>query len=646
MSFRNATLLAAVLAAVTFTGAAQAQQQKIDTCRDGKADAKIAACTDLIKRGRGALDIYYHNRSIAWEEKGECDLALSDAEKAVALKRHEDNFIQLGLVLTGCKGLIDQAISSYSDGLKTFPKSSVLYLARAAALSRNAEFERAQADFEQSLRLNPRDAETWQRRGGMWAEQEDWDKAIADYTKAIGLKPDRADAYSSRGAAYAAKGDHTKAQADIESALKLEPRNADHYDIRAGFYRDIGDYERALADHDKAIALQPSNQYYSGRANTFMLKGDLGRALADANEAVKREAGTVWALFRRGTIYRYRGEYDRALADYDQLLRRYPYDAATYVERGRTYEKKGDLARARADFERALKERGSQFKKAHEDARAQLAALDQSGQAAGKPAAPAAAAAAPVSPSAASKAPVQSAAQQKGRRVALVIGNSNYQHTPKLANPVRDAQAVAASLRSIGFETVTVGNDMARDKLTDTLRGFVREAESADWAMVYYAGHGIEVGGVNYLIPVDARLETDRDTSFEAVSLDQVLTAVDGARKIKLVILDACRDNPFAAQMRRTTATRSIGRGLSRIEPEGATLVVYAAKHGQVALDGTGANSPFAAALVKRMSVPGVEINKIFRLIRDDVMEATAGRQEPFTYGSLPGREDFFFVAK
>ena len=164
--------------------------------------------------------------------------------------------------------------------------------------------------------------------------------------------------------------------------------------------------------------------------------------------------------------------------------------------------------------------------------------------------------------------------------------------------------------------------------------------------MVYYAGHGIEVGGVNYLIPVDARLEADRDTTFEAVSLEQVLTAVESARKIKLVVLDACRDNPFAAQMRRTNATRSMTRGLSRIEPEGATLVVYAAKHGQTALDGDGANSPFAAAFVKRMATPGIEINKIFRLVRDDVLDTTAGRQEPFTYGSLPGREDFFFVTR
>lgn len=139
------------------------------------------------------------------------------------------------------------------------------------------------------------------------------------------------------------------------------------------------------------------------------------------------------------------------------------------------------------------------------------------------------------------------------------------------------------------------------------------------------------------------------------------MTAVDGAKKLRLILLDACRDNPFAPQMRRTApretvaasptgggivATRSVGRGLGETKVPGATLVVYAAKHGQTALDGEGNNSPFAIALVQRLATPNVELNKLFRLVRDDVMEATAGRQEPYTYGSLPGREDFFFVQK
>jgi hypothetical protein len=232
-----------------------------------------------------------------------------------------------------------------------------------------------------------------------------------------------------------------------------------------------------------------------------------------------------------------------------------------------------------------------------------------------------------------------------GRRVALVIGNSAYQSVPLLPNPQRDSEFVAGALRRIGFQTVTVANNVTRDKLIDALRLFGRQAEDADWAVVYFAGHGIQIGGTNYLLPIDAKLESDRDVEWEAVSLPQVMNAVDGARKLRLVILDACRDNPFANQMRRSVATRSVGRGLARVEPDVGTLVVYSAKEGEVALDDDGgANSPFAAAFVREMATPGIEIRRLFDLVRDDVMEATRRRQQPFTYGSVSGRENFFFV--
>src|ERR1700743_103305 len=170
----------------------------------------------------------------------------------------------------------------------------------------------------------------------------------------------------------------------------------------------------------------------------------------------------------------------------------------------------------------------------------------------------------------------------------------------------------------------------------------------------------MEVGGTNYLVPVDAKLAVDRDIQFEAVPLDQVLAAVDSAKKLKLIVLDACRDNPFSPRKTETPvnaaapsptggakiSSRSIGRGLAEVKTAGGTLVVFAAKNGQVALDGDGDNSPFAVAMLQRIATPGVAINKLFRRVRDAVMEATAGRQEPYTYGSLPGREDYFFVEK
>ena len=151
-------------------------------------------------------------------------------------------------------------------------------------------------------------------------------------------------------------------------------------------------------------------------------------------------------------------------------------------------------------------------------------------------------------------APAKQAAAQQGRRIALVIGNSAYKNVPALAKPQKDAAAIATSLRKVGFETVTLTVDATREKLIDGLRAFADESEKADWAIVYYAGHGIEVNGKNYLIPTDAKLATDPDVQFKAIPLDQVMAALEGTKKLKLVLLDACRDNPFAPQMRKTTA--------------------------------------------------------------------------------------------
>jgi hypothetical protein len=234
----------------------------------------------------------------------------------------------------------------------------------------------------------------------------------------------------------------------------------------------------------------------------------------------------------------------------------------------------------------------------------------------------------------------------QGRRVALVIGNARYQNVEQLKNPINDAKAVASALEADGFASVTLKSDLGFSELVSALRDFSAVAAAADWAVVYYAGHGIQYGGVNYLIPVDAKLKFDRDIELETVDLNKILSSMEGASKLRLVILDACRNNPFAVQMTRTSSTRSVGRGLVRIEPDAGTLVIYSARDGQEALDGDGADSPFASALVNRLQSPNLEVRRLFDLVRDDVMDATNKQQQPFSYGSLSGREEFFFVSK
>jgi hypothetical protein len=227
-----------------------------------------------------------------------------------------------------------------------------------------------------------------------------------------------------------------------------------------------------------------------------------------------------------------------------------------------------------------------------------------------------------------------------GRRVALVIGISGYKVGP-LANPVNDATAMAEALeKQLKFDKVALKLDIGREALLAALRDFSREATSAGLALVYFAGHGTEVGGQNYLIPADAMLAKASDLSLEAIPLATVLAQIEGAQKLKLVILDSCRNNifPLAGKERGKT------RGLARVEPGRNTLIVYAAKHGSVAADGVGGkHSPFTAALLKHIAARH-EVQRLFREVRDDVLDATAQQdepQEPYVYGSL-GREQFY----
>ena len=223
------------------------------------------------------------------------------------------------------------------------------------------------------------------------------------------------------------------------------------------------------------------------------------------------------------------------------------------------------------------------------------------------------------------------------QRAALVIGNAVYAHAPVLANPLNDAADIGAALARLGFSVTRLEN-AGYAALRRGLLEFQRAASASEIAVVFYAGHGIEVDRRNFLVPVDARLASDQDVEFEAVPLELVSRAVERASGLRLVILDACRENPFTVNMQRAGATRSIGRGLARVEPSGETLIAYAAKEGTVASDGADRNSPYSEALLAHLEEPGLEVGLMFRRVRDAVLATTGGRQEPFVYGSLSSR--------
>jgi tetratricopeptide (TPR) repeat protein len=372
----------------------------------------------------------------------------------------------------------------------------------------------------------------------------------------------------------------------------------------------------------------------------YYIKG----AVAACSRLIARNPGDAISYLHRGEAYRIEGRYDQAIADLDQAIRLDPkstFSTMAYTGRGEAYRGKGDYHRAIADFEQAIRldPKYDFARKGLERVQALLIAT--------APAEAAPPAQALLPPQMPLPQPVTSIIPAE-RRVALVIGNSGYTSSlvQALPNPRRDAKLVANALWQAGFETVEL-IDLDLPGMVKALQAFRGKADSADWALVYFAGHGIEINRVNYLLPIDAKLADNRDVELEAVSYEAMLKAIEGAKALRIIILDACRSNPFKASWRQTAALRgSLDRGLAPPpETEPGTLVVYSAKEGEAAVDGDGVNSPFAQAFVTRLKTPGREVRRMFDDVSDDVIEATGKRQQPFMYGRLPGKRDFFFVA-
>lgn len=437
------------------------------------------------------------------------------------------------------------------------------------------------------------------------------------------------------------KGDYQRALAALDDLIRRHPNAALPYSTRGAVYFQLKKYDEAVKDYTQAVGLgQNDTVTILNRASAYSKNGEFDKALDDCNAIIRVNPRNAVAYRVCGVAYQGKGDVERAFTNLNESARMDPRAGKTFVARGMAYEQVGQADKAAADFAQARRIDPSSVTPR------ELAEARERAGGATLAAKPAAVVMAEPKASAPEAAPVVIAQDAPGgeTRVALVIGNGAYTSVPALPNPGSDARAVADALRAAGFRTVHLDNDLGAGAMRERLNAFSVESSKADWAVVYYAGHGIEVSGTNYLIPVDAKLKTDRSVQFEAVPLESVLASVESARKLRLVILDACRDNPFLRDMAKTVASRSVGRGLARIEPESsATLVAYAAKAGQVASDGVAgqANSPFATALIRNMGKPGVEIRKFFGLVRDDVMAATGNGQEPFVYGSLGG-DDYF----
>ena len=532
--------------------------------------------------------------------------------------------------LAACESVI-------ADEKITGPSRAAALWYRGDSLVRKRDYDGAIAAFTASHEIAPQNVNVINARGIAYSYKGDEERALADYDLCLQLRPTYGSAYNNRGLIFMRRGELQRALDEFNLAVKHisndQSRYLHHYN-RARLQGLMKRFDASLADYAEAQKVNPDGtQVPTYRCITYTSMGRFDDAITDCNTALAKSPTNVYVLTSRGNAYLGKGNLDAALGDYEQVLKINPNNVRAYVGRGLLFEKRRNLAAARADYRLAANAVAARREDidttlARAIAKERLEAL-----------------LATAAPATAGKV-LPSAPQPAGpRKVALIVGNGAYQNVAPLANPPRDAKLIASTFRGLGFATVTTAPDLGRDRFFATLHEFGVEAEKADWAVVYYAGHGMEIGGVNYLIPVDARLKADSDAETQAVALEQVIAAVAGAKKLRLVMLDACRDNPFEKTMQRTIALKLVNRGFSNIEPEAGFMVVYAAKHGETALDGDSQNSPFATVLARVIKEPKLEVRKLFDVVRDDVWKATNRAQQPFTYGSLPGREDFYFVA-
>jgi tetratricopeptide (TPR) repeat protein len=542
--------------------------------------------------------------------------AFAPREEEASLANRGLAYLQLALYLKPNNALAQVSLADFYERLKR-PELAIKVFERvpaASPLKHNAEIQlaldldalnrtdEAMTRLRQFIAAKPDDMEAILALANIQRERKQFDGCAETYSEAINLlpKPEKANwtTFYFRGICYERSKQWAKAEPDFRKALELYPDqpyvlNYLGYSwINQGVHLDEG-----MSMIKRSVEQKPDDGF---------IVDSLG-----------------WAYYRLGN----NGE---ALKNLERAVELKPDDPTIHDHLGDVYRALNRISDARAQWSRSreLNPDLEDLRKLEDKLRTSVVAVVPPASVVTSP-------------------PAYNAATIQQLRVALVIGNSAYRSVPVLPNPRHDAGAVAEALRQAGFQTVELATDLDRDGMVQALRRFRVEADRADWALVYFAGHGIEIDRVNYLIPVDAQLIDDRDVKVETVSYDDLLNTVGGARGLRLIILDACRVNPFKDRMHRAIASRSAtDRGLAAPpEPDAGTLVAYSARDGQVAADDVdGVNSPFARAFVTQLKVPGLEVRRLFDFIRDDVMEATRRRQQPFTYQSLPGRKEYFFV--
>ncbi len=664
MSRKRFAIISALLLPALFA-TAPARADDAATCRTWTGQEALSACTRMIASNtlRGA------------------DLAQAYLWRGITHSRHSGDW--------------DSAIADFSEAIRLGSKDAGAYAGRAGAYIRKGDIDRALPDLNQGLALDPRHPGVRNVFGYYYLQKRAYGRALTEVNEAIRLSPRYLYAFSTRGEIYEAKGELNNALTDFRTALSLDPDKkqrggryaadsiarvegnlfaaagadwatcqrapaledgiaactrlisakklgdadlAQTYVWRGiGLGRYRGDADLAIADYDEAIRRDPKIvAAYAGRGGGYVRKGKLDLARRDLDEGLKLDPNHSGIHNALGNYYLAKGEHGSAIAEFNTAIRISPQYLYPYRFRAEAYEARGDLAAALADYRVALSLDPGKQQVGGKEAAEGIARVEQKLAAGGDKSKVAV-----VEPkvSEPKSLPTAPKAAVLGHRVALVIGNSKYLYANPLPNPANDAADISKILRKLGFDVIE-GLNLDRRGMEDKIRAFGRKLEAgADLALLFYAGHGMQVGGRNFLVPVDAKLERSGDLTLDTIELGQILAQMEAEKRVNLVFLDACRDNPLARSFARSLGTRSasVGAGLAPVQGAIGTMIAYATQPDNVALDGDGRNSPFTTALLKYIATPKLEIGTIMKRVRADVIATTREKQVPWDHSSLVG---------
>jgi tetratricopeptide (TPR) repeat protein len=656
-------LLAFASALIAFVGLPVAPVSADDTatCKTWVGDDAIAACTRLISsntlRGRDLAQAYVWRGANYIRFKGDLDRAIADYDETLRLDPKSVGAYAGRAAVNLRKGNIDRALPDLNEGLRLDPNHPGIRNVFAYYYNKKGDYERALTEVNEALRLSPQYLYAFNTRGEAYENKGEFNKALADFRMALSLDPDKKQIGGREAAEGIARVEQNLAAAggsDWTACSKAPDREdgipactrlitakklggadlAQAYAWRGVAYlRFKGDYDLGLADFNEGLRLDPKMVLaYSGRAASYVRKGNLDLALKDLNDGLKLNPNHAGIHAVRGVYHIAKREHDAAIVEFNTAIRLFPQYLYAYRHRAEAYEAKGDLTAALADYRVALAFDPDKKQVGGREAAEGIARVEQNlaAKASGTKVA--------VVTSQAAASAAASVVTPIGRRVALVIGNGKYQHAAQLPNPPNDAADIANALRKLGFDVVE-GRDLGKREMEDKIREFGRKLDKADLALLFYAGHGMQVAGRNYLVPVDAKLERAGDLSLDTIEVGQILAQMEAEKRVNLVFLDACRDNPLARSFSRSLGTRStsVGSGLAAIQSAVGTLIAYATQPENVALDGDGRNSPFTAALLKHMATPSLEISALMKRVRADVIAATHEKQVPWDHSSLVG---------